>query len=125
MPPLGDGISFYSSTEGAAMSTWTASSISRSGRLTIPQKLRARLAPREDSKVLLQEVADGVILLSKEPLARPQIAEYLLDSLVTGIGPEAELLGFHDEEDLDRVVAVIRERTFALQTPLTTALKYG
>jgi hypothetical protein len=32
---------------------------------------------------------------------------------VTGIGPEAELLGFHDEADLDRVVEVIRERTFA------------
>jgi bifunctional DNA-binding transcriptional regulator/antitoxin component of YhaV-PrlF toxin-antitoxin module len=95
------------------MATWTASSISRAGRLMIPQKLRARLAPRADSKVLLQEVADGVILLSKEPLARPRIAEYLLDSLVTGIGPEAELLGFHDEEDLDRVVAMIRERTFA------------
>ena len=107
------------------MSPWTLSSISRAGRLTIPQQLRARLAPREDSKVLLQEVADGIILLSKEPLARAQIAEYLLDSLVTGIGPEAELLGFHDEEDLDRVVEVIRERTFALQTPLTTALKYG
>ena len=105
------------------MSTWTASSISRSGRLTIPQKLRARLALREDSKVLLQEVTDGVILISKEPLARTRIAECLLDSLVTGIGPEADLLGFHDEEDLDRVVAVIRERTFALQTPLTTALK--
>ena len=104
------------------MSAWTASSISRAGRLTIPQKLRARLAPREDSKVLLQEVADGIILLSKEPLTHPQ---YLLDSLVTGIGPEAELLGFHDEEDLDRVVAMIRERTFALQTPWTTALKYG
>jgi bifunctional DNA-binding transcriptional regulator/antitoxin component of YhaV-PrlF toxin-antitoxin module len=95
------------------MYTWTASSISRAGRLTIPQKLRARLAPRADGKVLLQEVADGVILVTREPLARAQIAEYLLDSLVTGIGPEADLLGFHDEEDLDRVVEVIRERTFA------------
>lgn len=95
------------------MTTWTASSISRTGRLTIPQKLRARLAPRADSKVLLQEVADGVILITREPLTRPQIAEYLLDSLVTGIGPEAELLGFHDEEDLDRVVEAIRERTYA------------
>ena len=54
------------------MATWTASSISRSGRLTILQKLRARLSLREDSKVLLQEVADGVILLSNEPLARPR-----------------------------------------------------
>jgi bifunctional DNA-binding transcriptional regulator/antitoxin component of YhaV-PrlF toxin-antitoxin module len=96
------------------MSTWTVSSISRAGRLTIPQKLRARLAPQADSKVLLQEVADGVILLSNEPLTHPQIAEYLLDSLVTGLGPEADLLGFHDEEDLDRVVAVIRERTLRL-----------
>ncbi len=95
------------------MTTWTASSISRTGRLTIPQKLRARLAPRADGKVLLQEVADGVILVTREPLTRPQIAEYLLESLVTGIGPEAELLGFHDEEDLDRVVEVIRERTYA------------
>lgn len=95
------------------MAAWTASSISRTGRLTIPQKLRARLAPRADSKVLLQEVADGVILVTREPLTRPQIAEYLLDSLVTGIGPEAELLGFHDEDDLDRVVEVIREHTFA------------
>ncbi len=95
------------------MAAWTASSISRTGRLTIPQKLRARLAPRADSKVLLQEVADGVILVAREPLTRPQIAEYLLDSLVTGIGPEAELLGFHDEDDLDRVVEVIREHTFA------------
>lgn len=95
------------------MSSWTVSSISRAGRLMIPRQLHARLAPREDSKVLMQEMADGVILLSKEPLARAQVAEILLDSLVTGIGPEAELLGFHDEEDLDRVVEVIRERTFA------------
>lgn len=99
--------------ECVVMTTWTASSISRTGRLTIPQKLRARLAPRADGKVLLQEVADGVILVTREPLTRPQIAEYLLESLVTGIGPEAELLGFHDEEDLDRVVEVIRERTYA------------
>ena len=113
MPPLRDGISFtVARKEHRCLPGPHPVSRGRAAS-TIPQKLRARLAPREDSKVLLQEVADGVILLSKEPLARPQIAEYLLDSLVTGIGPEAELLGFHDEEDLDRVVAVIRERTFA------------
>jgi len=95
------------------MSTWTTSSISTEGRLTIPQKLRDRLRLRRGTKVLMQEVADGVVIMTTRSLTRPQIAEYLLDSLVTGIGPEAERLGFHDEEDLDGVIQVIRERTFA------------
>ena len=95
------------------MSTWTTSSISTEGRLTIPQKLRDRLRLRRGSKVLMQEVADGVVIMTTRPLTRPQIAEYLLDSLVTGVGPEAERFGFHDEEDLDEVIQAIRERTFA------------
>ena len=105
------------------MSTWTTSSISTEGQLTIPQELRDRLRLRQGTKVLMQEVADGVVIMTTRLLTRPQIAEYLLDSLVTGIGPEAELQGFHDEEDLDRVVEVIRERTFA--PLLTTNPKYG
>lgn len=95
------------------MSTWTTSSISTEGRLTIPQKLRDHLRLRRGTKVLLQEVADGVVIMTTRALTSPQIAEYLLDSLVTGIGPEAEQLGFHDEEDLDGVIRAIRERTFA------------
>ena len=95
------------------MSTWTTSSISTEGRLTIPQKLRDHLRLRRGTKVLLQEVADGVVIMTTRSLTSPQIAEYLLDSLVTGIGPEAEQLGFHDEEDLDGVIRAIRERTFA------------
>jgi len=95
------------------MSTWTTSSVSTEGRLTIPQKLRDRLKLRRGSKVLMQEVADGVVIMTTRPLTRPQIAEYLLDSLVTGIGPEAERLGFYAEEDLDEVIQAIRERTFA------------
>lgn len=95
------------------MSTWTISSISTAGRLTIPQKLRDRLRLRQGTQVLMQEVADGVVIMTTRPLTRPQMAEYLLDSLVTGIGPEAEKLGFYDENDLDGVIRVIRERTFA------------
>ncbi len=95
------------------MSTWTTSSISTAGRLTIPQKLRDRLRLRHGSKVLLQEVADGVLIMATRPLTQPQMAEYLLDSLVTGIGPEAERIGLREEEDLDAVIRVIRERTFA------------
>lgn len=95
------------------MSTWTTSSISTGGRLTIPQKLRDRLRLHRGTKVLMQEVADGVVIMTTRPLTRPQIAEYLLDSLVTGIGPEAERLGFYDEADLDEVIHAIRERTFA------------
>jgi bifunctional DNA-binding transcriptional regulator/antitoxin component of YhaV-PrlF toxin-antitoxin module len=95
------------------MSTWTTSSISTEGRLTLPQELRDRLRLRQGTKVLMQEVADGVVLMTTRPLTRSQVAEYLLDSLVTGIGPEAEKLGFHDEEDLDGVIQAIRERTFA------------
>ena len=95
------------------MSTWTASSISRTGRMTI----RAEAARPPIAASGQQGAAAGSCRRRHPSLQRAtrasQIAEYLLDSLVTGIGPEAELLGFHDEEDLDRVVAVIRERTFA------------
>jgi hypothetical protein len=53
------------------------------------------------------------VILTTRALARPQIAEVLLDSLVTGIGQEAERIGFYDEEDLDHVIHAIREQTFA------------
>jgi len=95
------------------MSTWTMSSVSAAGRLTIPLKLRDRLKLRQGAQVLMQEVADGVVIMTTRPLTRPQVAEYLLDSLVTGIGPEAEKLKLHDEEGLDVVIRAIREHTFA------------
>jgi AbrB family looped-hinge helix DNA binding protein len=40
------------------------STLSTTGRLTIPQKMRARLGVQGGGKVLLQEVTDGVIILS-------------------------------------------------------------
>lgn len=89
------------------------SSVSSTGRLTIPHKLRDRLRLRGGSKVVLQEVADGVVLLSAAPLSGPQIAERLLTSLVTGIGSDAEQLGIVEEDDLTPLVEAIRERTFA------------
>jgi hypothetical protein len=61
---------------------------------------------------LLQEVTDGVVILTKAPLSRPQIAQFMLHSLVTGIGPMAEGMGIRDEEDLDPVIDAIRERNF-------------
>lgn len=91
----------------------TTSSVSSTGRLTIPYKLRARLGLRGGSKVVLQEVADGVVIMSTTPLSQPQIAERLLESLVTGIGPAAEALGLAQEDDLDRLIETIREQTFA------------
>lgn len=89
------------------------SSVSSTGRLTIPRALRARLGLRERGKVLLQELTDGVVLLSTVPLSQPQIAERLLQGLVTGIGPAAEKLGITEEEDLDSLIEAIREQTFA------------
>ncbi len=89
------------------------SSVSSAGRLTIPHKLRARLGIREGRKVILQEVTDGVILLSAAPLTQAQIAESLLQSLVTGIGPAAERLGIVEEDDLAPLIEAIREQTFA------------
>jgi AbrB family looped-hinge helix DNA binding protein len=94
------------------MTSWIESSVSRAGRLTIPAALRARLRLRPNGKVLLQEVADGVILMSAEPLSREQVARYALDSMAQGIGAEAARLGIADEADLDRIVAVIREQNF-------------
>jgi len=89
------------------------SSMSSTGRLTIPHKLRAHLGLREGSKVVLQEVTEGVVLLSAAPLSRPQMAESLLQSLVMGIGSDAERLGIVREEDLDSLIEAIREQTFA------------
>lgn len=89
------------------------SRVSSTGRLTIPHKLRARLGLRGGSKVVLQEVADGVVLMSTSPLSQPQIAEHLLEGLVTGIGPVAEKLGLVQEDDLDPLIEAIREQTFA------------
>jgi AbrB family looped-hinge helix DNA binding protein len=94
------------------MASWVESSVSRAGRLTIPAALRARLRLRPNGKVLLQEVADGVIIMSSEPLSREQTARYVLDSMAQGIGAEAERLGIVDEDDLDRIVEVIREQSF-------------
>jgi len=88
------------------------STLSTTGRLTIPQKMRARLGVLGGGKVLLQEVTDGVIILSTLQLSRPQIAEHLLLGLVTGIGQAAEKMGIREEEDLDPVIEAIRERTF-------------
>ena len=95
------------------MSAWTTTNVLTAGRLTIPQKLHDRPRLRQGAQVLMQEVADGVVIMTTRPLTRPQIAECLLGSLVTGIGPEAEKLGFHDEEDLNGVIQAVRERTFA------------
>jgi hypothetical protein len=58
-------------------------------------------------------VTDGVILLSAAPLSQPQIAERLLQSLVTSIGPDAERLGIVQEDDLAPLIEAIREQTFA------------
>ena len=95
------------------MSTWMTSKLSSAGRLTIPQRLLARLGVREGDEVLLHEVSEGVILLSTAKLSRPQIADYLLRSLVKEIGPLAETLGIRDEQDLDPLIQAIRERAYA------------
>lgn len=89
------------------------SSVSSAGRLTIPHRLRTRLGLRAGSKVVLQEVAEGVVLMSAPSLSRPQMAEHLLASLVTGIGPAAEKLGIAQEDDLAPLIEAIREQTFA------------
>jgi len=89
------------------------SSVSSTGRLTIPYKLRARLGLHGGSKVVLQEVADGIVLMSASSLSRPQIAERLLVSLVTGIGPDAERLGIAQEDNLTPLIEAIREQAFA------------
>jgi AbrB family looped-hinge helix DNA binding protein len=89
------------------------SSVSSAGRLTIPHELRARLGLRAGSKVVLEEVADGIVLMSASPLSRPQAAERLLESLVAGVGRDAERLGLDQEDDLTSLIEAIREQTFA------------
>ena len=89
------------------------SNVSSAGRLTIPHKLRARLGLRGSSKVLLQEVTDGVVLLSATPLSRSQMAESLLQGLVMGIGSDAGRLGIVQEDDLNPLIEAIREQMFA------------
>lgn len=95
------------------MSAWITSKLSSTGRLTIPHKLRTWLGVRGGDEIMLQQVSEGVILVSAAKLTRPQIAQRLLQSLVTGIGPAAEKLGIHDEQDLDPLIHAIRERSFA------------
>jgi len=90
----------------------TVSKLTSRGRITIPRKIRERLGIHEGERVTLHAVTQGVVVLSKAPLSRPQIAEYLLNSLVLGIGPEAEKLGLRQEEDLEPVIEAIRERSF-------------
>jgi AbrB family looped-hinge helix DNA binding protein len=94
------------------MSTWIMSKLSSKGRITIPQRIRNRLGIQEGEAVLLQEVTEGVVILTRAPLSRPQIAQYLLHSLVTGIGSGAEKMGIREEEDLGPVTEAIRQRTF-------------
>jgi AbrB family looped-hinge helix DNA binding protein len=89
------------------------SSVSSAGRLTIPHRLRARLGLHGSSKVVLQEVADGVVLMNATSLSRPQIAERLLESLVVGVRGDAEQLGPEQEDDVAPLTEVIREQTFA------------
>ncbi|MBI3919991.1 MAG: hypothetical protein HY318_01135, partial [Armatimonadetes bacterium] len=50
---------------------------------------------------------------SKAGHSPPQMAEYLLHSLVKAVGSTAESLGITDEEDLAPVIEALRERTFA------------
>ncbi len=95
------------------MSAWITSKLSSTGRLTIPQRLRTRLGIHKGDEVLLHEVSEGVILVSTTRLSRPQIAQRLLQSLVTSVGPAAEKLGIQDEQDLDPLIKAIRERSFA------------
>jgi len=95
------------------MTSWIKSGVSKTGRLTIPRVLRTRLGLKPDGKVLMQEVADGVIILSREPLSSTETAGHLLEGMVKGIGSDAERLGIEEEADLDRLVEVLREQTFA------------
>lgn len=95
------------------MTTCTTTKLSSTGRLMIPQRLRQRLGVQEGDTVLLEEVADGVLLLTKAEHSRPQMAEYLLQSLVKAVGATAERLGLTDEEVLAPVIEALRERTFS------------
>jgi len=94
------------------MSTVTVSRVTREGQITLPQDIREELDVHGGEDIVLQRVARGIAILSKPSLSRPQVAESLLKSLIIGIGQEAERIGIREENDLDDIVKVLRQRSF-------------
>jgi len=82
------------------------------GRITLPRSIREGLQVHEGESLALREVADGIVMLFKASVTRPQLAERLLKSLVIGIGQEAEKMGIREEEDLDAIVKILRRYSF-------------
>jgi len=94
------------------MTTVAISKVTSKGRITLPREIREGLDVHEGEDLALQEVAEGIVILFKAPTTRQHLAERLLDSLVVGIGQEAEKLGIRNESDLDAIVKVLRKRSF-------------
>lgn len=94
------------------MTAVAISRLSSKGRITLPQRIRESLDVREGEQLTFQEIARGVVVLSKAPTPRSETAESLLNSLVLDMGSHAERLGLYEEEDLDSLVETIREETY-------------
>lgn len=94
------------------MSTATVLRVTNKGQITLPQDIRRGLDVHEGEDITLQRVAKGIVILTKPSLSRQQVAESLLKSLVISIGQEAKRIGIREEEDLDAIVKILRQRSF-------------
>ena len=88
------------------------SRVTSEGKITLPRDIREGLQVREGESLVLQELADGIVMLFKAPTTRQQLAERLLKNLVVGVGQEAENIGIREENDLDAIAKAIRKRSF-------------
>jgi AbrB family looped-hinge helix DNA binding protein len=94
------------------MSAVTVSRVTSEGQITLPREIREGLDVYEGEDITLQRVTKGIVILSKPSLSHQQVAESLLKSLVIGIGQEAARMGIREEENLDAIVRILRQRSF-------------
>lgn len=92
----------------------TLTKITSDGQITLPPDLSRRLQGK-DGTVVVEEMADGIVVLVKPETTRAQIAEEALRSLVISVGRKAEALGIREEEDLDPIIKEIRRENFEAQ----------
>lgn len=89
----------------------TLARITSEGQISLPPDLGRRLQGEGDT-VVVEEVADGIVVLTKPEMTSEQIGKEMLRSLVIDVGRRLETLGIHDEEDLDPLIEEIRQKNF-------------
>jgi len=82
------------------------------GQVTLPKPIQKGLRVKAGEELTWVQIADGVVMLSKTLARREQIAEQLLNTLVTDLGRAAASQDIHAEEDLDLRIKTLRKRSF-------------